>query len=230
MPFEWNQKAKGALTRIHHQSSHRGQGSRDRQSSNSRLDSTCDHCRKWGESSEEGQSGGSRTSLSKKRGKSRRVGFHLGGRTYRRTSAIFQTKGSSCRTFPRSARSIRWRHQHTISHSRRTGVGRGRFLGNTTTLAVIPKFVRVAHKVGSHHRRSEECKKSKGGDKARKAKHGKKNGGGKRATSDWCNTKRQKVNGLMFSWGSPFIKGCHDRILAMAPHGWIVYTTRYKRS
>jgi len=67
---------------------------------------------------------------------------------------------------------------------RRAGVGRGRVLGNTTALVVIPKFVGLAHRVGSHHRRSDECEKSKGGEKARKAKHGKKNGGGKRATSD----------------------------------------------
>lgn len=69
--FECNQKAKDALTRIHHQSSHRDQGSRDWQSSNFRLDSTCGHCCKSGEiySSEEGQSGGSRTSLSKKKKK-----------------------------------------------------------------------------------------------------------------------------------------------------------------
>jgi len=56
---------------------------------------------------------------------------------------------------------------------RRTGVGRGRVLGSTTALAVIPKFVGLAHRVGSHHRRSDECKKSKGGDNAGKAKHGK---------------------------------------------------------
>jgi len=64
--FEWDQK-KGALTRIRHQSSHPGQGSRNRQSSNSRLGSTCGRSCKSGEvcSAEEGQSGGSRTYLRK---------------------------------------------------------------------------------------------------------------------------------------------------------------------
>jgi len=68
-------------TRTRHQSSHPCQGSRERQSSNSRLDSTSGPSCNLGEicSLEEGQSGGSRT--------------------YRRTSTNFQCmkKGSSSR-------------------------------------------------------------------------------------------------------------------------------------
>ena len=132
------------------------------------------------------------------------VGFHLRGRTYRRTSTNFQcmTKGSSSRTYPRSTMSIRWRYQHTSSHSRRAGVGLGWVLGDTTALVVIPKFVGLAHRVASHHRWSDKGEKSKGCEKARKARHSKKNGGGKRATSDRGNAERQRVNGLMSSWAS----------------------------
>ena len=85
------------------------------------------------------------------------VGFHLRGRTYRRSSTNFQcgTKGSSSRTYPRSRRSIWWRPQHTSSHSRRAGVGAGRVLGDTATLVVIPKFVGLARRVASHDRRRD---------------------------------------------------------------------------